>query len=501
MSAYIELLLKKIGMNPLWDYLGYDENGDLWINDICVHELVKKYGSPLEISDLTILKKRGLSWMALTQEVAKEIGFTGGFNYFYASKANMSLPYTLAAYRAGWHIETSSVQDLENLLILYEKGQIDLNKEIICNGYKISGDSLHLTDKYAQRIVEFHNKGFNITPILDSGEVDYFTNLNLKRSMSVGLRMKFGKVENDLELENLVSRHGMGWGEVLESAEKINNSKMLCLSTFHCMVAAAETIEIEQFVNSLLFGARKYFTLKQKYSSLKYFDIGGGIPPMISQYNYRQFLDYFLSGLTDLSLEFGLEAPTVIFELGSFLTEESGFLVHTILQKKLTGASDKNKAEVWALLDGGLMSELPDMFIQNKSFSVFAGSSANCEVERVIFGDLTCDTDGRYPRKNTREEFVLLPSTEGKQIVVFAGTGSYQKMLGGFGGAHHCGILESAKVIVEDFSGETKVHFVEAQNNKTVSDLLGYSSDLLNDLSLDKTDQDMVYRQGESSVI
>jgi arginine decarboxylase len=500
-NTYISELRQKMGVSPLWDYLGYDESGNLWINDLRVTDAILEYGSPLEIHDLTILRRRALSWTALTQEIAREIGYNGGFSYFYASKANMMLPYTLAAYRAGWHIETSSVQDLEHLSFLDQQGTFDRRSQIYCNGYKLKMSERGMPSEYAEKIVEMHESGFDITPILDSGELEYFSSVGLKRAMPVGIRMKFGKVRNDDELSNLVSRHGMEWAEVQIAADKIAETQSLYLTVFHCMTGAAETIAIDQLVASLLFAARKYFQLKQKHPSLRYFDIGGGIPPMISQYNYRNFLDRFLSGLKNLSHEFRLEAPAVVFELGSFLAEESGFLVHSVIQSRQTGDNDKKKPEYWNIIDGGLMAELPDVYITDKSFPVFAATGANNLTERVVLGDLSCDTDGRYPRKTAKETFVLLPKNQEKQVVVFAGVGSYQKMLGGAGGAHHCGILEAGKLIVEDFSGKTCYHFIPAQSSDDVADRLGYTQEILDKMLEFQESGDMVYRQEKRSVI
>ena len=187
----------------IWDYARYDGAGDLWINDIRVRDAAAAFGTPLEIVDTTILERRSAEWMALCREVAGARNYPGTLRYLYAAKANMASEITHAAYRNGWHAETSSTQDLAHLLWMREHGLLPEGIRVVCNGFKPAPEHYHLpqsaaerdpagsaglplpaltsalsgvhTAPYAQQIVDMARDGWDICPILDQGELEYFS--------------------------------------------------------------------------------------------------------------------------------------------------------------------------------------------------------------------------------------------------------------------------------------------------------------------------------------
>ncbi len=380
---YKEYLQSALAETAFADAISCDADGEMWLNGICLMDLVRRYGSPLDVQDTRMLSKRGAWWKKLTSHIAHEVGFNGGFDYFYASKANMSLALTKTAYRSGWMAETSSAQDLEHIKWMYSQGEVDRSLRIICNGYKVSefeqntleekiktqnitlaaAPSVEKEISYADNILLLHSLGFDITPIFDTGELHYINHAPLTRDMNVGLRLKFGKVTDDYDLSQYVSRHGMMWEELLDKAAIIERSEHLVLTMLHVMVGAAETIDIDTFVQSLLFATEKYFHLKKFYPSLRYLNVGGGIPPFHSGYDYDTFLRKFLSGVVALSEKYSMDMPCLVYELGSFLADDCGMRIYKIVQKKVNHVSESGNPEVWCTIDGGLMSALPDMFI------------------------------------------------------------------------------------------------------------------------------------------
>lgn len=491
-DTYLHTIEQELLRSPLWDYLKYDDAGDLWINSLRIRDVVSLYGSPLEIHDMTIMKKRADWWRGLVAHIASDVGYTGSFSFYYASKANMSLPYVSNAYKYGWFAETSSVQDLLHLKKMHKAGLISQQIPIICNGFKFQTHSLQseeikstitfqdpgyecesLPDHYAQEIVSFHDQGFSILPILDSGELDYFSRAVSEGEMSVGLRLKFGLVRDDEHMSRSVSRHGMEWNELVDQAHRIQQHKHLKLKMLHLMVSAAEITPVDDLVESLLYGAEKYFELKLLHPELSQLNIGGGIPPVSSGYDYELFLSRLLSGLIRLGKKFNCDLPEIVFEFGSFLAEECGFYVHRMLQRKHNSLTDTPGLLQWAIIDGGLMAELPDMFITNKKFVVLAGNHAHEKGGEFVLGDLSCDSDGRYPRKKSSDHAIVLPDVE-DLLLVFANVGAYQKMLSGAGGAHHCGILNAAQVVIEEVEGEIQARYIPRQTSEEYAAQLGY---------------------------
>ncbi len=490
----------------MWDYLRYDEEGNLWINNLRIKDVIEDVatsdysGTPLEITDTTIIERRTKEWEQLTQRVAEKVGYTGGFEYFYAAKANRASEFVHAAIRTGWNSETSSKQDLDDLSFLESQGLIDKSKlKIINNGFKLPPDNRwdrvreeaetnkstvifeHSKETesepiatYAETIIEMRKKGFNIAPILDSGEVDYFINNALQ--MEVGLRLKFGKVSTDEELSKLTSRFGMKWDELQKEADRIDDSCNLELTMLHAMVGAAETIKEEDFAQHLSFGLDKYFALKATHNKLTYFNIGGGIPPMSEKYDHEKFLEIFLTKAKQKAEQAGLPEPVITFELGSYVAAEAGFYVFDVIQQKENSVDVDSKKVDWMLLDGSLIEAIPDMLLIQRSFNILAAEYANSETTQVLLGDLTCDSDGRYPPKAQEGQKVLIPDVGIKNFVVITGVGAYQEQLAGVRGGHHCGLLEAAEVIVEKRNdGQTYARVMPRQTLIESQDIFGYT--------------------------
>lgn len=512
-TSYKDKITEMYPDSGIWDYLRYDEEGDLWINNLRIKDAIEHVastdssGTPLEITDTTIIERRTKEWEQLTQKVAQKVGYTGGFEYFYAAKANRASEFVHAALRSGWNSETSSKQDLDDLAFMETQGLIDKSQlKIINNGFKLPPDNRwdviraeasgdvgtvvfeqfernepERIDTYAETIIAMRKKGFQIAPILDSGEVDYF--LKNAPDMEVGLRLKFGKVSTEEELHKLTSRFGMKWDELRQTADKIDASDNLKLTMLHTMVGAAETIKEEEFAQHLSLALDKYYTLKATHASLTHLNIGGGIPPMSEKYNHEKFLEAFLREAKRKAEVSGQPEPVITFELGSYVAAEAGFYVFDVIQEKDNSIDKDGKQIDWMLLDGSLIEAIPDMLLIQKSFNILAVNNANAQAKEVILGDLTCDSDGRYPPKAQEEQKVLIPEVGIKNYVVITGVGAYQEQLAGVRGGHHCGLLEAAEVIVEKRNdGQTYARVMPRQTLVESQDIFGYTPEYIDAL-------------------
>lgn len=504
-KPYKDVIREKTGASRMWDYLSYNEAGELELNHVPFMALIERYSTPLEVVDTTIIGKRFNEWQHIVHTAADKAQYPGDFEYFYASKANMSAEITTSAYAAGWQAETSGAQDLANIHWLYRHGLVDNNLKIICNGFKLPpqayGQRTNDTDRalpgvefidsptertnevsYADYITHMRALGFDITPILDSGELDYFAQKSEIPPMNVGLRLKFGKVQNDEELAAQVSRHGMSWEELQESADKIDSTEHLNLTTFHAMVGAAETIPVDTFAESVIFAAGKYFELKKNHASLTHFNIGGGVPPLSTNYDHEGLMEKIMLGIREKADAAGLPAPTLMFEFGSFVASEAGFHAFKVVQSKNNNPGGTEPD--WAIIDGGLMAAIPDMLLIDKSdFPILAANNANQQAQAVKLGDLTCDSDGQFPPKSVEGQTVALPEGEDNHIVI-CGVGAYQEILAGIRGAHHCGLLEAAEVVITERDGKKTIYSQPRQTSGTAQQLLGYAENAADNLRL-----------------
>jgi arginine decarboxylase len=495
----------------IWDYLRYDGDGCLWLNDLRVVDAVRRYGTPLEIVDTTLIERRCDAWKSLTQAVAREVGYPGWLDYVYAAKANMAAEVTHAAYRSGWNAETSTQQDLHHLVWLRRHGLVRPGLRVVCNGFKLPPDRLGLpadpgpalpTDlasavdlpafdrgharhdtPYAEMIAHLAREGWDITPILDVGELDYFAAPGMPE-LNVGLRLKFGHVADADAQAAWVSRFGFDRAGLFAAADALAGVDHLQLTTLHAMVGAAETTPEQTLVDDLLYAGRVWAELRQRHSSLRELNMGGGLPPLGDPYDHRAFLTGLMTGLKAVCQDAGVPPPNLTFEFGSLVAAEAGFHVFRELQYKQNHTAAAGEPALWALLDGGLMAAIPDMLLIDKSFRFLAVEHAGMPARLVRFGDLTCDSDGRYPPKSFGPSAgVWMPATDAPMHVLIQGVGAYQEVLAGVRGAHHCGLLEAIELILEHGpTGRVRGRLLHRQTYREAAALLGYQDDVVHAL-------------------
>lgn len=512
---YAEAVAERYAGCRIWDHLRYDAAGDLWFNDLRLVDAIAACGTPLEVVDTTVIERRCAEWMALTRGVAAAIGYPARLHYLYAAKANMAAEVTHAAYRAGWHAETSGTQDLRHLAWLREHGLLPPEMRVVCNGFKLppaapggaagagarreddAGRGAAVADartaadappsarlaipradrlalgvdgSYAGTIVALRRGGWNIQPILDAGEVAWFAACGVP--FEVGLRLKFGPVADRAALAGWVSRFGLAPGALAAAAAEVAAAPGLTLTTLHAMVGAAEAIPVPDMVAAYRVAGAVWAALRRDHPHLVELNLGGGVPPLAEPYDHEGLVRGVLGALADAAAAAGVPAPEVTFELGSLVAEEAGLHVFGVLQTK-----DNDDGPVdWALVDGGLMAAIPDMLLIGKSFRVLATHGARRPARAVRLGDLTCDSDGRYPPKREGDgAAVLLP--EGDDVAVaIVGVGAYQEILSGVRGAHHCGLLEAVELIVErGADGMRRARLMPRQTWRDAAAVLGYN--------------------------
>ena len=230
------------------------------------------------------------------------------------------------------------------------------------------------------------------------------------------------------------------------------------------------------FANALTFAAEKYFQLRALHQSLTTLDIGGGIPPQSSHYDYERLMVRFLGKVKELAKKYQQPEPRIAFELGSFVAADAGMTVFKVSQEKVL-----ENGTVWNIIDGGLMATIPDALMVNKVFTVLAGNNANYPAQEVGIAGITCDSDDTFPIKVSfnQGKRVLMPKRDEEstypQLVVFNDTGAYQETLSGEGGAHHCLLLQEAKVIIRT-GKDKKIHVkcLPRQTAEEIRKLMGY---------------------------
>jgi len=164
---------------------GFDlRNGYLTFYGISLKYLIDKYGTPFRLMYLPKIGEQIKKARNLFNRAIKNNSYEGRYNFCYCTKCNHFYHVVSEALKHKVDLETSSSYDIDLILSLFKKGNIDKNVKIIHNGYK--------TDDYIKKIIELNKEGFvNSITILDNKrELKKLTDfLKDGEKIKVGLRM------------------------------------------------------------------------------------------------------------------------------------------------------------------------------------------------------------------------------------------------------------------------------------------------------------------------
>lgn len=483
-SPYKDVLTHELKRkNPAFgEIFSYNRDGELYFNKtgLKIVDLLKKHGepydAPIQITDLTKVTERAGQLKKIFRESAQETGYLADkFQVHYATKANAKGPVVMAALKEV-DVETTAELDLFNIQRMRRRGFIKKDIKIISNGFKVRNEQKF--DKgYGHRIIDLFNEGADITPVLCQNELPFFQENVKSGIMNVGLRLKYGQIDNDRDLGRLVSRFGFDWEELQTEAEKIKNSPHLEFTMLHAMISAAHTVEPQALAKSALFAAEKWAKLKQMYPKLTHLNFGGGFPTIDSGYDHKAFLKTYLSGVKEICKRYGVELPTIVVESGSFIATDTEHLVYKVTENN-TNSID---GAPWITVNG-ILTNLPDIWVQEDAFTFVAANHADSPLVGVRVGDVTCDSNNVYPPKDQPTKLIQMPNKFDGLVIVAINTGAYQDAISGVSSqkeaklVNHCGQAEPIQVYI---GKNGKVWSNTRASMEEMSNIAGYSDEML----------------------
>ena len=460
MQSYREFLDQSVGFPQEGFELIED---DLFFHGINLMEVIETYGTPLRFTFMPLISKKIQQAKMYFNRAMINNDYKGNYTYCYCTKSSHFRHVLTEALKNGIHLETSSAFDMPIIDWLERKGHCNKEIHIICNGFK--------SQQYMEYIVDMIHDGFkNIIPVLDNKEeINYYLN-HLEVPIKLGVRVA---TEERPDFEFYTSRLGIRSEELLDFySQKLKDSKRFKVTMLHFFIDSGirDTPYYWEQLNKCV---SLYCKFKKINPDLTTLDIGGGLPfknSLAFEYDYEYMINEIISTIKSICESEKVPEPDIVTEFGSYtVAESSGTLF------KVRGRKQQNDREKWFMIDGSLITMIPDIWGINQRYILLPINNWDAEYERVHIGGITCDSQDYYSQES-HVNSVYMPKTRKQQYVGFFHTGAYQETLSGAGGIHHCLIPTPKHLIISKRVDGTLKYKVlnEEQNSKQALNLLGY---------------------------
>ena len=181
------------------------EKNQLFFHDVDLMQIIEEYGTPLKISYLPKISENIHRAREIFETAMEKCEYDGKYIYCYCTKSSHFQFVLEETCKNGAHIETSSAFDIPIIQNLYNKGSIDKQIYIICNGFK--------RPLYLERVTQLLNDGFtNCIPVLDNlNELAYYER-NVNSSFQLGIRVAADEEPN---FNFYTSRLGIRYNDII----------------------------------------------------------------------------------------------------------------------------------------------------------------------------------------------------------------------------------------------------------------------------------------------
>lgn len=461
MQSYAEFLDQSVGFPQDGFRL---EDDELYFHDLNLMEIIETYGTPLKLTYIPMISKKIQQARLYFNTAILKNNYRGTYTYCYCTKSSHFKHVMEEALKNGVQLETSSAFDMPIIDALEKKGLLTKDIMVICNGFK--------RDQYKQQIVDMIHDGYrNIIPVLDNKEEFNFYDDELEEPTNFGIRIA---AEEKPNFEFYTSRLGVRADDIVDFYNsKFENHPLFRVTMLHFFINSGIS-DTPYYWNELEKHVTTYCKLKKVNPHLTTLDIGGGLPfknSLTFEYDYQYMIDEIVRRIKEICSEHDVVEPDLVTEFGSFTVAESTCGIFKVLGRK-----QQNDREKWLMIDGSMITMLPDIWALNQRFILLPINNWDAEYERVNIGGMTCDSQDFY-NQEAHVNAIFMPKTRKLQYLGFFNTGAYQEVLSGVGGIHHCLIPTPKHVLIRRNKDETLNFEVlnEEQNSKQVLKILGYS--------------------------
>lgn len=437
------------------------QDGKLMFANVDLEALVAEHGAPLEIAYCPLITEQVQRMERVAEQARQETDYAGSFIYAYATKANFSEEVVRTALSAGAHYETSSVADVRIATDLWRRGTLTSERYVFCNGSK--------EDDYITAILKLRMAGNkHVVPVLDDlDEWDAYRESPV--TMGIGVRAReYAKCAGG-------DRFGLLPDEIDQVAATLSGTPHQ-LVLYHAMVGS-QIEDQDAWLNKLVGAVEAYCELRRRVPTLHMFSFGGGMPTsaydLSFEFDYAAFMRRLFATIAETCARYDVPVPDVVGEFGRYTVASHSMYLMEVGKVKRGRDGDAP----WYLLNGSLMVSAPDtLIVDDQQFIILPLTGWDDAAQSVrLGGRRTCDSDDMYPRPG--QEPLVLPETNGGQIIAVFGIGAYQSMISGKGGAHHCLNPEMKRVIIEQEGDRLVTRVIEQQSLPQIMTALGYGTE------------------------
>ena len=450
---------------------GFDLRDDsLTFHGVSLKYLIKKYGTPFRFIYLPKIGDQIKKARNLFNRAIKDSGYGGNYHFCYCTKCNHFHHVVNEALKHNVDIETSSSFDIDLILHMHRKGNIDKDRIIIHNGHK--------TEDYLQKIVRLQEAGFkNSIIVLDSvHELNRLMKVKTDLVMNVGIRMA---INEEPQSAYYTSRLGIPSNKIPEFFnKKIKDNPRVQLKMLHFFVDSGIK-DTPYYWREFQKALKLYVELKRDSEHLNSFNLGGGFPirnHLGFEYNYEYMINEIINNIKSACVQEQIPVPDIFTEFGKYTVGEAGAIIFQVLEQK-----QQNDNETWLIIDNSLMNTIPDAWSIQEKFILLPINKWHNEYGRANIGGISCDHSDYYNSEDFNQE-VLLPKYSSKEkeplYLGFFHTGAYQDSVSGYGGIKHCLIPSPKHVIIDrDEKGNiVDTVYREEQSVQEMLNILGYKS-------------------------
>ncbi|HRK28136.1 MAG TPA: arginine decarboxylase [Chitinophagales bacterium] len=453
-------------------------DGYLYFHDVSLKQLIDRYGTPLRITYLPKISSQIQKAKKLFQLAFDAHGYDKKYYYCFCTKSSHFSYVLNEALNNDIHLEISSNYDIDLLYSLYKEGKISKSTYVVCNGFK--------PREYIRRISRLINEGHhNVIPVIDNMEELNFYAKYLQTDTEVKLGIRIA-AEEEPTFEFYTSRLGVRYKDIIPFYENtIRQNPRFKLKMLHFFINTG--IKDETYYWSELTKVLSlYCDLKKVCPELTMLNIGGGLPiryALDSNIDYEYLISEIVRQIKEICERENVDTPDIFTEFGNFTVGESGAILFSVLAEK-----QQNDRESWYMLDGSMMTTLPDIYGIKQRFILLPINKWQNPYQTVTIGGLSCDGNDFYSSKLHRNN-LYLPRINGngkemaenkedeKLYLGFFHCGAYQESLSGYGGIKHCLLPSPKHVLIQrnPETGEVTTRlFAPEQEAESMLKILGY---------------------------